>query len=366
MTAVKNFRVDSFVAGLAIKAPCHAFTTAPITLSGEQTVNGIVLNVGDRCLVKDQADPVENGIYNVEKSAWQRAGDWDGSRDVVGGTIVPAWDPAHSHMNQYAANGNADRLTPGTDSITFFLFLEVAAASIVDDLQSVCDQDPTSTTDIQMITGASIIWQTADDLDTITLSMNDSEQAYPFPEFVSTAAVEAYRFDKDLWVLGELFLSGNNAEIAFYGRGDAVSHSFGEVSGNMRVTAVGANFEIQANGADFRGTPIIDYSVKHQTLTSSSGAVTWDYEAGQSAYIALTENITSITFSNLDLGSNLQELELEILQDTTARTITWPASVKWAGGTAPDLSTVSSTHIVHLRTRDSGTTWLGTHAAEFS
>ena len=74
MTALKNFRVDSFVSGLAIKAPVLVASSAALTLSGEQTVNSRVLVVGDRVLVKDQVDPIENGIYNVETSAWQRAG----------------------------------------------------------------------------------------------------------------------------------------------------------------------------------------------------------------------------------------------------------------------------------------------------
>ncbi|GAH59053.1 unnamed protein product, partial [marine sediment metagenome] len=37
-------------------------TTETITLSGEQTIDGI-LTSEDRVLVKDQTDPTENGIY---------------------------------------------------------------------------------------------------------------------------------------------------------------------------------------------------------------------------------------------------------------------------------------------------------------
>jgi len=88
MTATQNFRVDSFLAGLAIKAPCVTHTTVNITLSGEQTINTVAVLVGDRVLVKDQTDTTENGIYNVESAAWVRAGDFDGNRDVVNGTLV--------------------------------------------------------------------------------------------------------------------------------------------------------------------------------------------------------------------------------------------------------------------------------------
>ncbi len=88
MVSPKNYRVDSFVTGLAIKAPCVVYTNAAITLSGEQTVNGVPVTEGDRVLVKDQADKIENGVYNVETSAWQRTGDFDGNRDVTNGTLV--------------------------------------------------------------------------------------------------------------------------------------------------------------------------------------------------------------------------------------------------------------------------------------
>jgi hypothetical protein len=40
----------------------------------------------------------------------------------------------------------------------------------------------------------------------------------------------------------------------------------------------------------------------------------------------------------------------------SAYTITWPAAVKWAAGTAPTLST-ANTDVFVLLTVDAGTTW---------
>ncbi len=88
MTASQNFRVSGFVTGLAIKAPCLVATVANITLSALQTVDSVVLAAGDRVLVKEQTDPIENGIYTAETSAWKRDGDFDGNRDVGKGTQV--------------------------------------------------------------------------------------------------------------------------------------------------------------------------------------------------------------------------------------------------------------------------------------
>jgi len=81
-------RTTGLVGDVAIKAPCRAATTAAITLSEEQTVDGVALVTGDRCLVKDQASGVENGIYTVDTGDWSRSADADGSRDWATGSMV--------------------------------------------------------------------------------------------------------------------------------------------------------------------------------------------------------------------------------------------------------------------------------------
>ena len=47
-------------------------TTELITLSGVQTVDGVLLSLGDRVLVKNQTNSNENGLYIVSASAWSR------------------------------------------------------------------------------------------------------------------------------------------------------------------------------------------------------------------------------------------------------------------------------------------------------
>lgn len=72
----------------ALKAPCRVATTANLTLSGLQTVNGVALAANDRVLVKDQTDSTKNGIYAASATAWARAKDFNGNRDCVTGTMV--------------------------------------------------------------------------------------------------------------------------------------------------------------------------------------------------------------------------------------------------------------------------------------
>lgn len=54
----------------------RAATTANITLSGPQTIDGVSVVAGDRVLVKDQTTQSENGIYVVETGAWSFASDY--------------------------------------------------------------------------------------------------------------------------------------------------------------------------------------------------------------------------------------------------------------------------------------------------
>ena len=81
-------RIRAARGGLAVKAPCVAVTSGPITLLGEQTVNGVAVVSGDRVLVKDQVAKSENGIYVVAQSNWPRAIDMNGADDATDGTVV--------------------------------------------------------------------------------------------------------------------------------------------------------------------------------------------------------------------------------------------------------------------------------------
>lgn len=83
-----NDRINGISGGLAIKAPCRVATTANITLSGEQTIDGIAVVADDRVLVKDQTTGSQNGIYSVSTGTWQRTPDFDGNNDIVTGTLV--------------------------------------------------------------------------------------------------------------------------------------------------------------------------------------------------------------------------------------------------------------------------------------
>ena len=110
--------VDNLIAGLARKHPCRAASAANITLSGEQTIDGVSVVTGDRVLLMGQTAGAENGIYVCSASAWTRATDFDADSEVVGGTTIP--------VSEGTVNGDTgwrvatdDPIIIGTTSLAF-------------------------------------------------------------------------------------------------------------------------------------------------------------------------------------------------------------------------------------------------------
>lgn len=81
-------RLSGIETSVAIKAPVLAATTAAITLSGEQTIDGVAVVTGDRVLVKNQSSAIDNGIWDVSTGTWSRSDDFNGERDAVTGTRI--------------------------------------------------------------------------------------------------------------------------------------------------------------------------------------------------------------------------------------------------------------------------------------
>jgi hypothetical protein len=67
--------VDSVAQGLDAKASVRVATTANITLSGLQSIDGVTVIASDRVLVKNQTTASQNGIYVASSTAWARAAD---------------------------------------------------------------------------------------------------------------------------------------------------------------------------------------------------------------------------------------------------------------------------------------------------
>ena len=138
-------------------------------------------------------------------------------------------------------------------------------------------------------------------------------------------------------------------------------------SGAIDGTAIGAN---SASTGEF--TTLVASSIETtggftedaEAITSSSNAATLDLSTATNFTHTLTENVT-YTFSNPASSGKASAFTLKVVQDSTDRTITWPASVDWAAATAPTLSSGSGAvdYFVFITT-DGGTTYYGFTAGQ--
>jgi hypothetical protein len=113
--------VDATRQGLDVKDSVRAATTANITLSATQTVDGVALIAGDRVLVKDQSTASANGIYVAAAGAWVRAADADTSAKVTAGMFTFVEEGTTNSDSGWVLTTNAP-VTLGTTSLAFTQF----------------------------------------------------------------------------------------------------------------------------------------------------------------------------------------------------------------------------------------------------
>jgi len=101
----------------------------------------------------------------------------------------------------------------------------------------------------------------------------------------------------------------------------------------------------------------------NETFVSLSGTTpAVDCEAGNNFSLSTTGN-TTFTFSNPPTSGTAYGFTIKIIAGGT-HTLTWPASVDWPGGTAPDAPASGETDVFVFYTTDGGTNWYGFQAGD--
>jgi hypothetical protein len=133
-TSPAHFTTKSFVEALVAsgvnswKQAVATATTANISLSGEQTLDG-VLTSASRVLVKNQTAPAENGIYVSAAGAWSRATDMDTAGEATKGAAVLVLGGTTQLGSGWFVTSTVATL--GVDPITWVQII-AAAGSIAD------------------------------------------------------------------------------------------------------------------------------------------------------------------------------------------------------------------------------------------
>ena len=118
--AASKAYVDSVAQGLNVHEAVGNATTENVTLEAEQTIDGVLTSTS-RILVKNQTNPIQNGIYVTAAGAWARAADMDGADEVAGSFVFVTAGDTLSNSGWVCTN-EPETVAVGTDGITFSQF----------------------------------------------------------------------------------------------------------------------------------------------------------------------------------------------------------------------------------------------------
>ena len=170
----------------------------------------------------------------------------------------------------------------------------------------------------------------------------------------------------------QIAIQTNNADRAiFIGGREAVTGGYlavqtravgGDLVERLRIDSsgnVGIGNATPTTTLDVTGAVIAErYNETVGTIASSD----LDLSTGNVFSDAPSANVT-YTFSNPPTTGTAYGFTLKVTPSATI-TVTWPASVDWAGGTAPDAPASGETDVYVFYTQDGGTTYYGFQAGD--
>lgn len=110
--------LNAAIQGIKWKDAVQVATTANITLSGEQTIDGVTTSAS-RVLVKNQSTASENGIYVSASGAWTRADDANVGSELISAVVSVSEGTTLADTSWRCTN---DAITLGSTSIAFSNF----------------------------------------------------------------------------------------------------------------------------------------------------------------------------------------------------------------------------------------------------
>ncbi len=306
--AIKNY-VDSVAAGLDPKESVFVATTANITLSGTQTIDGQSVTAGKRVLVKDQSTATQNGIYVCAAGSWSRSTDFAAGSSEAGAYAYVEAGTANGTL-KYVCTSQAGSDVVGTNNITFGVYSGPDATTAGDGLQKTGEALSVKLDGATIAASASGI-KVADGQITNTQISNSAAIAI---SKLASSTISGVSLGANLNSLSKATNGGVN--FSSYNGSAAVSNLSLDLS-DLAAAAVNVGADsiaIYDADADVTGKESIAdlmTAVAGTALTASSGVLNVggivDAQIGGGAAIAISK-LAARSISGVDLGGNLNSL----------------------------------------------------------
>lgn len=311
--ALKSY-VDSQVQassqGLDVKQSVRAATTANITLSGTQTVDGVALVAGDRVLVKDQTTGSENGIYVVvDGGAWTRAEDADSDAEVTAGLFTFVTEGTSYADTGWVVSTNDD-ITVGTTAITFTQFSGAGVISAGDGLVQ-------NGTVFDVVGTSDRITVNADSIDIATTYVGQS--SITTVGTITTGTWNATTIGVEYGGTGVTTLASGEY-VKGNGTGGLTTSAtvpVADLDGTIAISQGGTGATTAAGARSNLGATT-KYAASNAEITPSSNIATW----------AVSHNLdtSDVVVSVRDLGDDSEVMVDVVHTDANTVTLTWTAA----------------------------------------
>ena len=300
---------DLVAAGLDYKESVFVATTANITLSGNQTIDGQSVTANKRILVKNQSTQSENGIYISSASGWARSSDFAAGSSEAGAFAYVEAGTVSGGL-KYVCTSAAGSDVVGTNNITFGIYSGQDSTAAGDGLSKVGDTLSVNLDGSTLAVGASGVKVNAGGISNTEIS-NSAAIA------VSKLAASTISGVTLGGNLASLSLAANSGLALSGSYTGATSRTFGLDFSSLSAAAVNAGadsiaiYDADADATGLESIADLATAMAGTGLTASSGAFNVgglvDAQSGAGANIAISK-LAARSISGVDLGGNLASL----------------------------------------------------------
>ena len=338
--------VDSAVAGTTTLSTDADVTLTDTALAANQARQAILLwTASNGATTRNITAPAQSKPYIVINAGTgsvvlRGAGPTTGVTIVSGEKCLAAWNGSDFVKVSTSTAGSGDVVGPASSTDNAFARFDSITGKLLQNSTGATLNDtgaPSFTGSVNVAgtssSGAAVVLAEDTDNGTNTVTL-------------SAASSIATSFELKLpnadGTSGQAIVTDGTGNLSFSSTGDVT------LSGTQTLT----NKTIEA------GTFTNGYTEEVATANTST-AYTIDLANGSVQILTLTGNCT-FTFPTATAGKSFILL---LKQDGTgSRTVTWPAAVKWPGGTAPTITSTASKADKYVFTADNNSNWLGSTA----